>query len=200
VQTYTIVSAADEPYAVIPATASANLQGVATVTDGDGNTTSYTLDFSGRLLQEVQPENIVQTWTYDSHGQNTSYTDGRGFATDYIYAYGPSDGDMIAVVDPNLRTEMYTYDPVFHNVTEATDEDGNETTSRTPASFANGQRMHGRTGNAVPSRAVPGSHDLRPARLQPLALSPRRPGPRAARARFQHAPGYVGVKSRGSLE
>ena len=34
---------------------------------------------------------------------------------------------MIEMINPNGTTETYQYDPVFHNVTEETDEDGNET-------------------------------------------------------------------------
>ncbi len=119
-----------QPYTVSPA----NSDGVATITDNYGNTTSYTLDSLGHLLAEQEPGNVEQTWVYDSNGQVVSSTDARDQTTTYEYAYGPydttvygGDGDLIQVTDTNGQTQTYRYDPVYNQVTQETDEAGDVT-------------------------------------------------------------------------
>ena len=39
------------------------------ITDFDGNTTTFTLDSHGNVLEEMQPGGVDQEWTYNSAGQ-----------------------------------------------------------------------------------------------------------------------------------
>ena len=55
------------------------------ITDFDGNTTTFMLDDHGNVLEEEQPGGIDQEWTYNSAGQMLTYTDGDGATTSYTY-------------------------------------------------------------------------------------------------------------------
>ncbi len=114
--------------------AAADANGVAAISDYYGNTTTYMLDPSGRLLAEQLPGEAAQTWVYDANGQVVTYTDARDQTTTYVYVYGAynstlggGDGDLIEVIDPNSDTQTYRYDPTYHNVLSSQDEDGDIT-------------------------------------------------------------------------
>ena len=51
------------------------------ITDFNGNTTTFTLDSHGNVLEEEQPGGVDQEWTYNSAGQVLTYTDGNGATT-----------------------------------------------------------------------------------------------------------------------
>ena len=55
------------------------------ITDFNGNTTTFTLDSHGNVLQENQPGGLVEKWTYNSAGQPLTYTDANGNVTTYTY-------------------------------------------------------------------------------------------------------------------
>ena len=48
------------------------------ITDFNGNTTTFVLDSHGNVLEEEQPGGVDQEWTYNSAGQVLTYTDGNG--------------------------------------------------------------------------------------------------------------------------
>ena len=101
-------------------------EGLAGVTDGDGNTTQYTLEAAhGWVTQEVQPGGLTQSWTLDSAGDVLTATDADGNTTTSYY---DSYGDVLFAINPNNTTEYYTYDPTFHEMTQETDANGNTTT------------------------------------------------------------------------
>jgi YD repeat-containing protein len=47
------------------------------ITDFNGNTTTFVLDSHGNILEEEQPGGVDQEWTYNSAGQMLTYTDGN---------------------------------------------------------------------------------------------------------------------------
>ncbi|OAI40494.1 hypothetical protein AYO40_00745 [Planctomycetaceae bacterium SCGC AG-212-D15] len=114
---YTLVSAAT-------AGLYGGTQGIATITDGNTNITSYQVDPQGRLLGMVQPGGQTQSWSYDVHGDNTSYTDGDTNTTTYQYN---AFGQVIQENDPNGAVETYQYTPDTHQVSQFVDGNGNIT-------------------------------------------------------------------------
>ena len=52
-----------------------------TIKDFNGNTTTFVLDSHGNVLEEEQPGGVDQEWTYNSGGQELTYTDGNGHTT-----------------------------------------------------------------------------------------------------------------------
>ncbi len=58
---------------------------LASVTDANGNVTSYEYDLSGRLVKEIDPLGNITTFTYDAKGNLAARTDGRGYTTTYAY-------------------------------------------------------------------------------------------------------------------
>jgi len=140
--TYTYDSAGDvtsiaEPYVPPPGGASGGVAietivyndpyGVPTsITDFDNNTTTFTLDSHGNVLQETQPGNLIQKWTYNSAGQPLTYTDADGNTTTYAY---DNFGRLTSITEPlpGAPTVKYTYDSAG-DVTSVTDEVGDTTT------------------------------------------------------------------------
>ena len=63
-----------------------DIYGVPTsITDFNGNTTTFMLDSHGNVLEEEQPGGVDQEWTYNSAGQVLTYTDADGATTTYTY-------------------------------------------------------------------------------------------------------------------
>ncbi|WP_406697219.1 RHS repeat-associated core domain-containing protein [Singulisphaera sp. Ch08] len=105
-------------------------QAGATIEDNllEPTTTTYFLDFEGRVLKEIGPDESTQIWVRDSHGQTTRYTNGRDHTTTYIYDYSKKGaGDLKKIVNPDKTTEQFQYDPKFHRVTLEVDARGNRT-------------------------------------------------------------------------
>ncbi|MEU6057824.1 DUF6531 domain-containing protein [Streptomyces sp. NPDC047097] len=111
------------------------------ITDQRGNTTSMTYDGSGRMLTRSAPTALgyKESWTYDSAGNITSHTDGRGNKT--AYAYNASNR-LTATTDPAGGRTAYTYTPAGAIATVTTprgkttvhgyDTAGNRTSVTTP--------------------------------------------------------------------
>ena|GEM_PF-901938 len=90
---------------------------VTTVKDGRSNTTTFLLDFEGRILKEVSPEGIKQSWVRNAHGQVTKYTDGRGLVTTYKYdSTKQGNGDLLRVEFPDGSFVTYQHETKFHEV------------------------------------------------------------------------------------
>ena len=129
------VTSITEPYVAYPAALRAarpprrsptTTFGVPTsITDFNGNTTTFTLDSHGNVSQEDQPGGSTQEWTYNSAGQALTYTDGNG-TTSYTY---DSYGRLTTVTEPlpGSPTIEYGYDAAG-DVTSVTDEVGDATT------------------------------------------------------------------------
>ncbi len=96
------------------------------ITDFNGNTTTFALDPHGNVLQENLPDNLVEKWTYNSAGQPLTYTDANGNTT--TYGYDPY-GRLTTVTEPlpGSPTVKYAYDAAG-DVTSVTDEVGDTTT------------------------------------------------------------------------
>jgi len=108
------------------------------ITDFNGNTTTFTLDSHGNVTQETQPGGVNQEWTYNSAGQVLAHTDANNNTTSYAYdTYGrmatitepgagsptvrltyDSAGDVASVTDEAGDTVSYTYDNAGRVLTE----------------------------------------------------------------------------------
>jgi RHS repeat-associated protein len=96
----------------------------ASVTDGLGATTRYTLDGRGRTLEVVQPLGNTETIARDASGNVVRDTDPLGLVTSYVY----SNGDLVEVDHPDGTSDRYRYDSTFHQQTSHSDRLGNTTT------------------------------------------------------------------------
>ena len=96
------------------------------ITDFDGNTTTFTLDSHGNVLEESQPGGVNEEWTYNSAGQVLTATDANGNTTTYTYN---SIGRLATISEPGAGspTVHYNYDSAG-DVTSVTDEMGDTTT------------------------------------------------------------------------
>ena len=102
------VAAGGQSYAVIPQNETTD--GQATITDGNSHTTGYGVDAVGRLLAMNQPGGVNQSWSYDVHGDNTSYTDAHSHTTQYQYnAFG-----QVSEEDDPSRPSLQQYSPTTH--------------------------------------------------------------------------------------
>lgn len=120
---------------------------VASVTDAQGNTTTYTYDVRNRKISETQPGDIVTQYGYDAVGNLISVTDPRGFITTYAYdalnrkvseqdpdsegtpgaTDGPftqyaydANGNLVATTDPLGHVSFTVYDVLNRPVVSAT--------------------------------------------------------------------------------
>ncbi|MEU5420300.1 ricin-type beta-trefoil lectin domain protein [Streptomyces sp. NPDC020667] len=119
------------------------------ITDASGNTTEMAYDTAGRLITRRSPSSVglTETWNYDSQGNISSHTDGRGKASTYAYdkanrvvagkdpaggtvtyAY-TEQGALASVTTPRGRTTTYTHDAAG-NRTAVTTPLGEKTTFR----------------------------------------------------------------------
>ncbi|MFJ2137072.1 DUF6531 domain-containing protein [Streptomyces sp. NPDC087228] len=79
----------------------------AAITDQRGNTTEMTYDTEGRMLTRTSPSALgyKESWGYDSAGNLTSHTDGRGNKTTYAY----TANRLTSATDPTGGKTVYTY-------------------------------------------------------------------------------------------
>ncbi|MFI0243082.1 DUF6531 domain-containing protein [Streptomyces sp. NPDC016845] len=78
------------------------------ITDQRGNATSMTYDSAGRMLTRKAPAALGygESWTYDTAGNITSHTDGRGYKTTYTYT---TSNQLLTATDPLNGMTAYTY-------------------------------------------------------------------------------------------
>ncbi|MFE7929815.1 DUF6531 domain-containing protein [Streptomyces sp. NPDC057456] len=79
----------------------------AAITDQRGNTTVMTYDTAGRMLTRSAPAALgyKESWGYDTAGNLTSHTDGRGNKTTYAY----TANRLTSATDPAGGKTAYTY-------------------------------------------------------------------------------------------
>ncbi|MFH8474215.1 DUF6531 domain-containing protein [Streptomyces sp. NPDC018000] len=111
------------------------------ITDQRGNTTEMTYDGAGRMLTRSAPAALgyAESWSYDTAGNITSHTDGRGNKT--TYAYNTSN-QLTSTTDPLSGKTVYTYTalgsletvktPRGHVTTYGYDATGNRTSVTPP--------------------------------------------------------------------
>ncbi len=92
-----------------------------------GVVTKYEYDTNGNLVQLIRdsggPLENTTSYTYDSHGRQTSMTDPLGHTTHFEY---DAQGNLIKVTDPLGNVTTYTYDSRGNRLTE-TDANGHTT-------------------------------------------------------------------------
>jgi RHS repeat-associated protein len=96
-----------------------------TLTEPDGNTTTYTFDADNRLIKEVNAAGDTTLTAYDGVGNIVSVTAPTTNVTTYTY---DADDRVILVQDGGGTVESYTYDPVGNQLTR-TDGNGNTTST-----------------------------------------------------------------------
>jgi RHS repeat-associated protein len=80
---------------------------VASVTDPNGNTTTYSYDALNRLVIVTQPGSVVTSYSYDIHGNLISVTDAEAHTTTYQY---DDMGRLVSTTSPDTGTVTYAYD------------------------------------------------------------------------------------------
>ncbi|MFH8290293.1 DUF6531 domain-containing protein [Streptomyces sp. NPDC018059] len=77
------------------------------ITDQRGNTTEMTYDGAGRMLTRTAPAALgyKESWGYDTAGNLTSHTDGRGHKT----TYGYTANRLTSATDPTGGKTLYEY-------------------------------------------------------------------------------------------
>ena len=95
------------------------------ITDGDGNTTTYTLDDNGNVLTESDPDGDSEHFTYNSAGQVLTDEDANGYTTSYAY---DSYGRLTTITYPGAGSPTTTiaYDSAG-DITSETNQDGDTT-------------------------------------------------------------------------
>ncbi|KPK45848.1 MAG: hypothetical protein AMK74_02195, partial [Nitrospira bacterium SM23_35] len=80
---------------------------VVSVTDPNGNTTTYVYDDQNRLETVAQPGSVVTSYGYDIHGNIASVTDAEGHTTVYQY---DDMGRLVSTTSSDTGTVTYVYD------------------------------------------------------------------------------------------
>ena len=99
-------------------------QGAVSVTDALGNTTVYSFDNRGLLVQVENPLHNIVHYTYDSNFNLTKTTDAAG--NEYTNTYD-NYGDLLSSTDPLGNTVAYTYLCANDRLASVTDAKGNMT-------------------------------------------------------------------------
>jgi RHS repeat-associated protein len=98
---------------------------LASMTDANNHTTSYTYDSLGNLTKMTDAKGNVTTYTYEPvFNMRTSMTDPRGRITTYTIA--PANGNKLKETDPLGQMQTWTYDS-HGNVLSHTDKNGHPT-------------------------------------------------------------------------
>ena len=95
-------------------------EGVATVEDDLGNTTTYAMDTDGRLLKETSPDGTpADLAARCARPGRHRHRQPRQRPRTYTYDYAKDgDGDLTSVENPDGTIDSFEYDPTFHEVTE----------------------------------------------------------------------------------
>jgi len=80
---------------------------VASVTDNNGQTTSYLYDSLNRLKTVTQPGSIQTSFTYDGHGNLETVVDPEGHTTSYTH---DDMGRLVSTTSPDTGTVTFVYD------------------------------------------------------------------------------------------
>ena len=96
---------------------------VASITDPEGNVTSYQYDYRGLQTSITDPLGNAVTTAYNANGQPVSQTDALNNTTSYTYN---SYGKVLTVTDAESNVTSYTYN-LLGQMTSLTDPEGNAT-------------------------------------------------------------------------
>jgi RHS repeat-associated protein len=96
------------------------------LTDGEGNVTTFSHDNQGNVLTSTDPNGKVTTYTYDAKGRRLSVTDPLGNISTSEY----NGRDLVAkAIDPLLNETLFAYDSYDRPIT-VTDALGNSSEMR----------------------------------------------------------------------
>jgi hypothetical protein len=85
-------------------------QALALLTDANNQKTTLTLDALGRTTRLQTPDSALHTYTLDSAGQVTVYTDPLNRVTTMTYQYSTGKGDLTQIQYPDASTHDFQYD------------------------------------------------------------------------------------------
>jgi RHS repeat-associated protein len=105
--------------------ASSFVQGVNTLQFQETNTYTTTFSWTLYIDQSATPQEYINSMTYDSYGNITSFMDALGNIT--VFEYDPAYCYMILAADALNNTTTATYDFDTGKVTSITDAKGNTT-------------------------------------------------------------------------
>ena len=93
---------------------------IASLTDGEGNTTRWIRDVQGRVTSKRYPDSTHEDYTYDLPGRLKTWSNRRGQTTSYSYY---ADGNVKRIDHSGRLTPdvSYTYDSAYSRPTSRTD-------------------------------------------------------------------------------
>ena len=108
-----------------PAPIVTNQDATASLTDGRGNQSRFTLDSLGQVISQTDALGQTTTTLRDANGLPTRITRPNGAVTTMTY---DAKGNLLTSTDPVGATTIFTYDPTFNQVKTIRDPKGNTTT------------------------------------------------------------------------
>ncbi len=97
----------------------------ATLTDGKGNPSRFTLDSLGQIVAQTDALGHTTATQRDANGNPTRITRSNGAITTMTY---DAKGNLLSSTDPLGATTTFTYEPSFNQVRTIRDPKGNTTT------------------------------------------------------------------------
>ncbi len=97
----------------------------ASLTDGRGNHSRFTLDSLGQVTSQMDALGQTTTTVRDANGLPTRITRPNGAVTTMAY---DAKGNLLTSTDPVGTTTTFTYEPIFNQVKTIRDPKGNVTT------------------------------------------------------------------------
>ncbi|MGH8543568.1 MAG: hypothetical protein ACREX3_08045, partial [Gammaproteobacteria bacterium] len=97
----------------------------ASLTDGKGNATRFTLDSLGQVTSQTDALGQTTTIERDANGSPTRITRPNGAVTTMTY---DAKGNLLTSTDPVGATTTFTYEPNFNQIKTIRDPKGNTTT------------------------------------------------------------------------
>jgi YD repeat-containing protein len=108
-----------------PASIVTSSNATASLTDGRGNPSRFTLDSLGQVTSQTDALGQITTTVRDANGLPTRITRPNGAVTTMTY---DTKGNLLTSTDPVGAITTFTYEPVFNQVKTIRDPKGNVTT------------------------------------------------------------------------
>ena len=146
-----------------------NCGSLATITDGNGNTTTLHHDLEGRVISKTYADNSQYTYAYDSISRLQTQTDALKQVSNYIYNPDDSMAQIIYTNPANaniLANSYMVYDPKFNRLTSATNAWGKLNYTYNPyvtdpfgTATTGGGKVASETNTVIPNSTIAYTYD-----------------------------------------